>query len=140
MEKADKCSECGIGFPQIGTITSKESLLEHEITPHEVHCKECGKFFVSSVHLKYHLEFNHDTRCIDCCSYCERTCSEKYALKAELAGKEEMEMGLAEKKIAITDAEAEVKHLIRGLTNNHKETFQNMAKYVDIGYTRQEAE
>ena len=46
-----------------------------------------------------------------------------------------MEMGLAEKKIATTDAEAELKHLIRGLTNNHKETFQNMAKYVDIGYS-----
>ena len=86
MEKADKCSECGIGFPQIGTITSKESLLEHEITPHEVHCKECGKFFVSSVHLKYHLEFNHDARCIDLLSYCEGNCSEKYALEAEVEG------------------------------------------------------
>ena len=51
-----------------------------------------------------------------------------------------MEMGLAEKKIAVTDAEAELQHLINGLKNNHKETFQNMARYVDIGYCGPEAE
>ena len=96
MEEAKKCRECGIGFPRIGIISSEERILEHEKTPHEVHCNECGTFFVSDVHLKYHLEFNHDARCIDCCSFCERTCSEKYALKVELAGKEKMEMGLAE--------------------------------------------
>ena len=51
-----------------------------------------------------------------------------------------MEKGLAEKKIATTDAEAELKHLIRGLTYNHNEKFQNMAKYVAIGYSGREAE
>ena len=51
-----------------------------------------------------------------------------------MAGKEEMEMGLAEKKIAITDAEAELQHLINGLTNSHEEAFQNMARYVDSGH------
>ena len=140
MERTKKCFECGLGFPRVGIITSEERLREHEKTPHEVQCRECGTFFVSDVHVKYHLGFNHDTRCIDCYSYCERSCSEKYALKAELTGKEEMEMGLAEKKIAITDAEAELKNLINGLTNSHKETFQNMAKYVDIGYSGPEAE
>ena len=140
MEKDNECCKCGIGFPQIGTITSEERLREHEITSHEVHCKECGKFFVSSVHLKYHLELNHDARCNDCFSYCEQYCAERYALGTEVAGKEEMEKGLAEKKKAITDAEAELKHLIRGLTYNHIETYQKMAKYVDIGYSGQEAE
>ena len=104
MEEAKKCRECGIGFPRIGIISSEERLNDHEQTPHEVHCKECGTFFVSDVHLKYHLQFNHDARCIDCCSFCERTCLEKYALKAELDGKEEMETDLAEKRVAITDA------------------------------------
>ena len=88
--------------------------------------ENAAHFFVSDVHVKYHLGFNHDTRCVDCYSYCERSCSEKYALKAELAGKVEMEMGLAEKKTAIPDADAELKDLVKGLTNSHKETFQNM--------------
>ena len=140
MEKDKECCKCGIGFPQIGTITSEERLREHEKTPHEVQCRECGTFFVSDVHVKYHLGFNHDTRCVDCYSYCERSCSEKYALKAELAGKEEMEMGLAEKKTAIADAEAELEDLVEGLTNSHKETFQNMATSVDTGYSGPEAE
>ena len=42
---------------------------------------------------------------------------------------------------AITEAEAQLKYLIRGLTYNHNETFQNMAKYVDTGYSgKKEAE
>ena len=51
-----------------------------------------------------------------------------------------MEMGLAEKKVVITDAEVELKHLINGITYSHKEIFQNMAKHVDSGYSRPEAE
>ena len=41
----------------------------------------------------------------------------------ELAGKEEMKMGLAEKKTAIEDAEMELEELVEGLTSGHKETF-----------------
>ena len=36
--------------------------------------------------------------------------------------------------------EEELKHLINGLIYSHKEIFQNMAKYVDIGYSEPEAE
>ena len=97
MEKTKKCFDCGIGFPQVGIITPEERLREHEKNPHEVQCKECGVFFISDAHLKYHLGFNHDTKCLDCYSYCERSCSESYALKAELAGKEEIEMGLVDR-------------------------------------------
>ena len=49
-------------------------------------------------------------------------------------------MGLAEKKTAIADAEAELEDLVEGLTNNHKETFQNMATSVDTGFSGPEAE
>ena len=98
MEKDKECYKCGIGFPQIGTITSEERISEHEITPHEVLCKECDKFFVSSVHLRYHLEFNHDAKCNDCFAYCEQKCAENYALGAEAADKGEIENGLAENR------------------------------------------
>ena len=96
--------------------------------------------FVSEARVKYHLGFVHDNRCLHCCSYCENSCSETYALTVELAGKEEMKMGLAEKKTAIADAETELEDLVEGLTNSHKETFQNMAASVDTGYSGPEAE
>ena len=51
-----------------------------------------------------------------------------------------MEMGLAEKKTAIADAETELEDLVEGLTNSRKETFQNMATSVDTGYNGPEAE
>ena len=140
MEKDKECYKCGIGFPQIGTITSEERIGEHEKIPHKFHCRECDKFFISSVHLKYHLEFNHDAKCNDCISYCEQKCAENYALGAEIAGKEKMKEGLAEKKKAIEDAEAQLKCLIRKLTYNHNETFEDMAKQVDRGYSGREAQ
>ena len=108
MDRKKECWECGIRFSQIGIITLEERLDKHEKIPHEVECKECGTFYVSDVHLKYHLWFNHDTRWIDCYSYCEWRCSEYYAQKTELAGKEKMGMGIAEKKIATENAEAEL--------------------------------
>ena len=140
MERTKKCFECGLGFPRVGNITSEARLQEHRKTPHEVQCRECGTFFVSDAHVKYHLGFIHDNRCVHCYSYCEHSCSETYALTVELAGKEEMEMGLAEKKTAIADAETELEDLVEGLTNSHKETLQNMATSVDTGYNGPEAE
>ena len=132
-----ECYKCGIGFPQIGDVKSEERVREHEVIHHGLLCKECNRFFVSSVHLKYHLTFNHDTKCNDCFSYCEQNCAEKYALGAEAAGKEKMERGLAEKKEATEDAEEELKSVIREVTYRHIEKFQEMAKYVDAGYSEQ---
>ena len=113
MEKDSKCYKCGIGFPQIGDVKSEERVREHEVIHHGLLCKECNRFFVSSVHLKYHLTFNHDTKCNDCLSYCEQSCAEKYALGAEAAGKEKMKRGLAEKKEATKGAEEELKRMLR---------------------------
>ena len=95
-------------FSEVGIITSEERLQEHRKTPHEVQCRECGTFFVSDAHVKFHMGFIHSTRCVHCYSYCERSCSETFAREVELAGKEEMEVGLTEKKTAIADAEAEI--------------------------------
>ena len=138
MEKNKECYKCGIGFPQIGTITSEESINEHEVTTHEVLCKECNKFFISSTHLRYHLEFNHDAKCNDCFDYCEQRCAENYALGAE-AGKGVIEEGLAEKKEAIKEDEAQFERLTRGMTYNHIEMLQIMAKAIDTGYSGREA-
>ena len=71
---------------------------------------------------------------------CEKKSAENYALGAEIAGKEKMKEGLAEKKKAIEDAEAQLKCLIRKLTYNHNETFEDMAKQVDRGYSGREAQ
>ena len=140
MERTKKCFECGLGFPRVGNLTSEARLQEHRKTPHKSQCRECGTFFVSEAHVKYHLGYIHDNRCLHCHSYCENSCSETYALTVELAGREEMEMGLAEKKTAIEEAEVELEELVERLTDNHKETFQNMAASIDTGYTGLEAE
>ena len=59
--------------------------------------KNVTSFFISSTHLRYHLEFNHDAKCNDCFAYCEQKCAENYALGAEAAGKGEIEKGLADR-------------------------------------------
>ena len=51
-----------------------------------------------------------------------------------------MEMGLAEKKTAVEDAEMELEELVERLTINHKDTIQNMAASIDTGYSGPEAE
>ena len=66
MEKDKGCNKCGIGFPQIGKITSEERIREHEVIHHGIRCGECDRSFVSSVHLRYHLTYNHDVRCSVC--------------------------------------------------------------------------
>ena len=139
MEEIKRCFKCGIGFHRIGIISPEERLKDHEQTPHVIDCKECENHFVSDVHLKYHIEFYHDARCGDCCSFCDRTCSEQYAIKTELAGREEMEKGLTEKRDAVTDAEEELEHLIDEKTSNHMTVFEDIAKCVDVGFSGPEA-
>ena len=140
MERDKGCYKCGIGFPQIGNVTSEERIREHEMIHHGIHCKECDRYFISSVHLKYHLTYNHDTKCNDCFSYCEQNCAEKYALVAETAGKEKMEKGLAEKKEATKDIEKDLKCIVKGVTYSHNEKLEEMAKFVDAGYSGREAQ
>ena len=106
MERTKKCCECGLGFPRVGNLTSEARLQEHRKTPHEFQCRECGTFFVSEAHAKYHLGFIHDNRCIHCYSYCEHSCSETYALTVELAGKEERVMKERQEEMAAQDSGA----------------------------------
>ena len=139
MEEVKRCYKCGIGFHRIGIISPEERVKDHEQTPHMIECKECENQFVSDVHLKYHIESYHDARCGDCCSFCDRTCSEQYAIKTELAGREEMEKGLNEKRNAVTDAGEELEHLVYKKTSNHMTVFEDIARCVDVGFNGPEA-
>ena len=139
MEEVKRCYKCGIGFHRIGIISPEERLKDHEQTPHVIDCKECENQFVSDVHLKYHIEFYHDARCGDCCSFCDKTCSEQYAIKAELAGGEAMEKGLTEKRGAVTNAREELEHHIEQKTYRHMTVFEDIARCVDVGFSGPEA-
>ena len=108
MDRTKKCLECALGFPRVGSLTPEMRLQQHRNTPHRSQCRECGIFFASDAHVKYHLSCVHDNRCLHCHSYCDNSCSETYARTVELTGSKEMEMGLAEKKTAVEDAEIEL--------------------------------
>ena len=126
MEEDKGCNKCGIGFPQISSVSSEERIREHEVIHHGIRCGECDRCFVSSVHLNYHLTYNHDVRCNNCRSYCEPNCAKKYALVAEIAGKEIMEIELAEQKEATTVIEEDLKCIIKKVTYSHsKKTTRN---------------
>ena len=84
MEETQCCYKCGIGFRQVGLLSLEERLENHEKLPHVIECAECEDIFISHTHLKYHIETQHDARCGDCCSFCNRTCSIQYAMKTEL--------------------------------------------------------
>ena len=140
MEEDKGCNKCGIGFPRISSVSSEERIREHEVIHHRIRCGECDRSFVSSVHLNYHLTYNHDVRCNICRSYCETNSAEKYALVAENAGKEIMEIGLAEQKEATTVIEEDLKCIIKKVTYSHNEKLQEMAKFLDAGYSGQEAQ
>ena len=51
-----------------------------------------------------------------------------------------MEKGLEEKKEATKVAEKDLKSLVKGVTYSHNEKFQEMAKFVDAGYSGREAQ
>ena len=82
MEEIQCCYKCGIGFRQVGFLSLEERLEDHEQVPHVIKCGECEDFFISYTHLKYHIETQHDARCADCCSFCNRTYSIQYAMKS----------------------------------------------------------
>ena len=112
MERTKRCLVCGLGFPKLGSLTPEMRLQQHENTPHRSRCLECGVFFVSYAHTKYHLRYMHDNKCLHCHSYCDSSCSETYGLATESAGSEEMEMGQTEKKTAVEDTEVGLEELV----------------------------
>ena len=140
MDRTKRCLVCGLGFPKVGSLTSEMRLQQHKNTPHRSQCLECGLFFVSDAHVKYHIGYVHDNKCLHCHSYCESNCSEKYGLTIESAGSEEMETGQIEKITAVEDAEVGLEELVEGLTTNHLDDVQNMAMSIYTGYTDFEAE
>ena len=71
--------------------------------------------------------------------FCDRTCSEQYAIKAELAGGETREKGLTEKRGAVTDAREELEHRIEQKTHSHMTVFEDIARRVDVGFSGPEA-
>ena len=139
MEEVRSCYECGIGFKRIGIISIEERLEDHELTPHVIECRECEKQFISDVHLKYHIETDHDARCADCCSFCNKTCSIQYATGTELTGKEAMENGIMERRDAVADAMEDLEYHVGKKTNSHMTVFEDIARRVDIGFSRPEA-
>ena len=96
MEETQCCYRCGIGFRQVGLLSLEERLENHEQYPHVIKCGECEDSFISYTHLKYHIEMQHDARCADCCSFCNRTCSIQYAMKTGLTATWVMEDGIAD--------------------------------------------
>ena len=86
MEKIRSCSECGIGFKRIGFLSPEERLKKHEKTKHFVDCRECEYFFTSDAHIKWHIETVYDARCGEYCSYCNKTCPTRMAVKTEQTG------------------------------------------------------
>ena len=96
--------------------------------------------FVSEAHVKYHLAYVHDSKCLHCYSYCENSCSETYALTIEAAGSKEIEMGQIEKMTAVKEAEVGLEEVVEELTANHLVDVENMALSIDTGYSDFEAE
>ena len=84
MEETQCCHKCGIGFKQVGLLSLEERLENHQRLPHVIECAECEDTFISHTHLRYHIETQHDARCGDCRSFCNRTCSIQYATVTEL--------------------------------------------------------
>ena len=140
MERTKRCMVCDLGFPKVGSLTPEIRLQQHETTPHRSRCLECGIYFVSNAHVKYHLRYGHDNKCLHCHSYCDSNCSETYGLAKELAGSREMEEGRKEKNKTVKDTEVGLEKLVENLTTEHLDSVQNFATTIDIGYEDFEAE
>ena len=109
MEETQCCYKCGIGFKQVGLLSLEERLENHEKLSHMIECAECEDTFISHTHLRYHIVTQHDARCGDCCSFCNRTCSIQYAMMTELTATWGMEEGIAGKQDAVTGAMEDLK-------------------------------
>ena len=139
MEETQCCYRCGIGFRQVGLLSLEERLENHEQYPHVIKCGECEDSFISYTHLKYHIETQHDARCADCCSFCNRTCSIQYAMKTELTATWMMEDGIADKKDAVAGAMEGLERCVKDKTQRHMTMVEDMARHVDAGFDGPEA-
>merc|ERR1712240_3288 len=71
MESVKNCRECRLGFKQVGFLSVRERIKEHEEIIHSIQCNECARRFISQAHLWFHIESFHDTKCGDCISFCD---------------------------------------------------------------------
>ena len=139
MEETQCCYKCGIGFRQVGLLSLEERLENHEKLSHVIECAECEDIFISHTHLRYHIETQHDARCGDCCSFCNRTCSIQYAMKTELTDTWMMEDGIAGKKDAVAGAMEGLERCVKDKTQRHMTMVEDMARHVDAGFDGPEA-
>ena len=139
MEETQCCHKCGIGFKQVGLLSLEERLENHQRLPHVIECAECEDTFISHTHLRYHIETQHDARCGDCCSFCNRTCSIQYATVTELTATWGMEEGIAGKQDAVAGAMESLEQCIEKKTRNHMKMVEDMARQVDAGFDGLEA-
>ena len=139
MEKVQSCYRCGIGFKRVGFLSPEERLEIHEQTPHSIKCDECEDSFISDAHLKYHIETHHDIRCADCCSFCNKKCSIKYAMKTKLTSERTMEEGITERRNAVAAAVGYLEECVKKKTQYHTTLVADMARLVDAGFDGPEA-
>ena len=126
-----RCPDCRLGFVDIGNCSAEKIFVDHLGRVHQFKCHECDLNFLSIIHLKYHINYSHDTPCNICDSFCGNKCAEelgKYMFKNEAANKA--------RAGRIADLEEEVKHeynlksdSIIGL----KERLENTAIMIDRG-------
>ena len=113
-KKVERCPICHLGFLEIGKLSSKKRLESHLDILHSNKCRECGKNFISEIHLRYHLKYSHDVVCMHCNSYCGGVCSEKYGeamsmdrqnqvAKIEIVEETEVELGEIVRKKLVTN-------------------------------------
>ena len=135
MGRVIRCQTCHIGFPKLGRLTPEMRLENHANVIHKRQCHECGTFFVSDAHIKYHLRYVHDNKCLHCHSYCEESCSETYGRAMETNDQCHLD-----KADIVKETELELEALVEEKINEHLDGVENIATSIDIGYSDFEAE
>ena len=72
-----RCPDCRIGFTTVGERSAEKRFTDHLGRYHGYKCYECDLDFLSIPHLKFHINYTHDTRCGICASFCGLRCTEE---------------------------------------------------------------
>ena len=134
MESVKNCRECQLGFKQVGFLSARERIKEHEEVIHSIQCNECSRRFISQSHLWFHIETFHDTKCGDCISFCDNKCSIDFAREVELRNERVMEAGLAEKAEVAATAAEDLERCIRKKIKLYTPLAADMTRLLDTGY------
>ena len=139
MESVRNCRECLLGFKQVGFLSARERIKEHEEIIHSIECNECSRKFISQAHLWFHIESFHDTKCGDCISFCENKCTIDYAKEVELRNEKVMEAGLVEKAEAAATAAEDLERCIKKKIKLYTPLALDMTRLLDTGFDGPEA-